>query len=51
MACPAERMAQEARVLQLLHGPMQINYRSGLMMSLQQSGGSDTAVFITLRRQ
>jgi heat shock protein HslJ/uncharacterized membrane protein len=51
MACPAERMAQEARVLQLLRGPMQISYRSGLMMSLQQSGGSDTAVFITLRRQ
>ena len=51
MACPAERMAQEARVLQLLRAPMQINYRSGLMMSLQQSGGSDTAVFMTLRRQ
>lgn len=36
MACPGERMAHEAKVLQLLRGPSQIYYRDGAMMTLQQ---------------
>ena len=50
MACPGERMAHEAKLRQLLRGPIQINFRSGLIMSLQ-NGSGEAAVFITLRRQ
>ena len=50
MACPGERMIHEARMLQLLRGPVQIHYRGGTMMSLQETGGNP-GVFVTLRRQ
>ena len=50
MACPGERMVQEAKMMQLLRGPVQINYRGGMIMTLQEVNGSP-GIFVTLRRQ
>lgn len=50
MACPAERMAHEAKVMQLLRGPIQISYRGGMIMTLQEEHGSP-GLYLTLRRQ
>ena len=50
MACPGERSTHEAQMLQLLRGPVRINYRSGLMMSLQEPQ-SGPGIYVTLRRQ
>ena len=51
MACPAERMAHEARVLQLLRGPVRISWRSGQLMTLQENNDGEGTVYMTLRRQ
>ena len=51
MACPAERMAQEARVLRLLRGPVRISWRSGQLMTLQENVDGEGTVYMTLRRQ
>ncbi|HTU10943.1 MAG TPA: META domain-containing protein [Allosphingosinicella sp.] len=49
MACPGDRMTHETKMLGLLRGPVQINYRSGLIMTLRGTHeGSD--VYVTLRR-
>jgi heat shock protein HslJ/uncharacterized membrane protein len=50
MACPGERMIHEARMLQLLHGPVQISYRGGMILSLQEPQ-SGPGIYVTLRRQ
>jgi heat shock protein HslJ len=51
MACPAERMAQEAKVLQLLRGSVRISWRSGLLMTLQENNDGEFGTYVTLRRQ
>ena len=50
MACPGDRGRDEARVLELLRGPVLINYRGGMIMSLQENNGGGPAIFVTLRR-
>ena len=50
MACPPERMAQEARLRQLLRGPVQIHYHGGRLMTLQQGEG-EASVTLEARRQ
>ena len=51
MACPGERMTHETKMLRLLRGPVQISYRGGMIMTLQQDNGGGPAIFVTLRRQ
>ena len=51
MACPGERMTHEAKMMRLLRGPIQISYRGGMIMTLQENNGGGPAVFVTLRRQ
>jgi heat shock protein HslJ/uncharacterized membrane protein len=50
MACPGERMAQEAKVMQLLSGPVAISFRGGMIMTLQEDHGGP-GLYLTLRRQ
>jgi heat shock protein HslJ len=50
MACPGERMTHEARMLELLRGPIQFYTRGGMIMTLQQRDGSPGITAI-LRRQ
>lgn len=50
MACPGERMAQEAKVMQLLRGPVAISFRGGMIMTLQEDHGGP-GIYLTLRRQ
>ena len=50
MACPGDRGRDEARMLQLLRGPVQISYRGGMILSLQEPQ-SGPGIYVTLRRQ
>ena len=50
MACPGERTTHEARMLELLSGPVQFYTRGGMIMTLQQRDGSPGITAI-LRRQ
>ena len=50
MACPGDRGRDEARMLQLLRGPVQISYRGGIILSLQEPQ-SGAGIYVTLRRQ
>ena len=49
MACPDARGAHERKLLQLLRGPVQIGFRGGLIMWLQENQ-SGPGIFVTLRR-
>ena len=51
MACPGERMTHETKLLRLLRGTVQISYRGGMIMTLQEDNGGGPAIFVTLRRQ
>ncbi|HYD11907.1 MAG TPA: META domain-containing protein [Allosphingosinicella sp.] len=48
--CPDAPGAHQRKVLQLLGGPVQISFRGGMIMSLQESRNVP-GIFITLRRQ
>ncbi len=50
MACPGDRGRDEARMLQLLRGPVQISWRGGQILSLQEPQGGP-GIYVTLRRQ
>ena len=50
MACPGDRGRDEGRLLQLLRGPVQISYRGGMIMVLQEDR-SGPGIFVALRRQ
>lgn len=50
MACPAERMAHETRMLQLLRSPVEIHYLAGNTMMLREPQGGPI-IYVTLRRQ
>jgi len=50
MACPGERMTHETRLLQLLRGPVEINYRTGMIMILREPQGGP-GIYVTLLRQ
>lgn len=50
MACPGGGMAHEAKMLQLLGGPVRISYRGGMIMTLQENHGGP-GIYVTLRRQ
>ena len=47
--CPDARGAHERKLLQLLRGPVQIGFRGGLIMWLQENQ-SGPGIFVTLRR-
>jgi heat shock protein HslJ len=49
MACPGERMTHERKLLELLRGPLEINYRGGMIMTLQANRDGNIS-FVTLRR-
>jgi heat shock protein HslJ len=50
MACPGGDTSPEARMMQLLRGSILINYRGGMIMTLQENNGGGPAIFATLRR-
>jgi heat shock protein HslJ/uncharacterized membrane protein len=50
MACPSDDMSPEARMMQLLHGSVLMNYRGGMILILQENNGGGPAIFATLRR-
>jgi len=50
MACPGDRGRDEGKMLELLREPMQISYRGGMIMTLQQNQ-SGPGIFVTLLRQ
>lgn len=50
MACAGDRGRDEARMLELLRGPVLINYRGGMILTLQQINGGGPGLFTTLRR-
>lgn len=50
MACPGDRSRDEARMLQLLRGPIQMYFRGGQILYLQEPQ-SGPGVYVTLRRQ
>ncbi len=49
MACPDERGAHETKLLRLLRGPVEIHYRSGVLMVLSGERDGDR-LYVTLRR-
>ena len=51
MACPGERMTHERRMLELLRGPVRIDYRGGMIVTLHENNSGGPAIFVTLRRQ
>ncbi|WP_395611504.1 META domain-containing protein [Allosphingosinicella sp.] len=50
MACPPDQAEREARLTQLLQGPIRINYNGGTQMTLQSDQG-DPNIYLTLLRQ